>query len=179
MKCRLIVISAVIICAVLWIIGFVRINTNIIQPLDQPYRVGESFHYYGLEITPIDAETYDSDSFKNEFGYDFGGNNTEGLLIVAVKVHVKNISGESIKIKNNLHTWVIETDYFRNGQQIEFAYLNREEPYTAGSDMEYYLFFTFRDGENYQGGIKRLKSAEKRVYFGFYPEARYMLFEEM
>lgn len=166
-----------IVFLIIWSVLFYRINHNIKQPIYSYYEIGDSFLYYGLEITPMKISLYEKNSFENEFGYLLT-EEYDDLLIIVVDLHIKNSSGYDIRIKDSLHTWMIETNNFSNGQNMEFMNLNTSDPYKKDSDVDYKLFFQFMNGINYFGGIEKLKKSEIRLYMSFYPEARCIVFNK-
>ena len=176
MRFRKSLIEVFLLCIILWTAAVVRINKRIVQPVEQAYGVGECFMYYGLEITPLSIDVYAPEEFSKRFKFDFSDSDIAELILVVVKTHVKNFSGCDISLKDNMHTWVLETENFRNGQQMDYMVLNSGNPYEKDAELDYYLVFAFYEGKNYKGGIERLKEAEKKVYLCFYPEARYMYF---
>ena len=101
---------------------------------------------------------------------------TEKDRYIVVNIHVKNISGQDIKIQNTISTWNMSIDNYTNGQSLDLMEFNQIQvsPYQKDAEVDLKLFFRFRDGQTYWGDVEKIKDSPIRIYLSYYPELRYI-----
>ena len=158
-----ILIAVISICVLsVWIIFFIRMHIVVKEPIEEVYRQGDILKYYGLEIAVGDLEIYDFNAEKDRY--------------IVVNIHVKNISGQDIKIQNTISTWNMSIDNYTNGQSLDLMGFNQipVSPYQKDAEVDLKLFFRFKDGQTYRGDIEKIKDSPIRIYLSYYPELRYI-----
>ena len=163
---------------VVWLLFYIRMSFLIKEPEEVVYRQGDTFKYYGLEITPEDLEIYDYNEFKSRYGKpDENYSDEEHDRYVVVNIHSKNKTGKDINIKAGISTWTMSIDNYSNGQSADLMGLNSVRPYEKDADVDLKLFFRFADGQTYQGNIEKIRKSTICIYMSYYPELRYIKYE--
>ena len=174
MKYKRLVILLVIGAILLWGVGYFRINLVYRETEFISYHEGDLFHYQGMDITVGSLERYSAEEFERKTGKSLSLRDRKDTLVVVANLHVKNVSGRDLVLKSGLQHWQIETeDFYCNGQSYELTE-KKNFSYKKDSNMDCQLYFTFHDGSNFQGGLKRLRESSMRIYISYYPEARYI-----
>lgn len=173
-----ILIAVIFICLLsVWFIFFLRMHIAVKEPIEEVYRQGDILKYYGLEITVGDLEVYDFNEFVESYGKpDDMYSDTEKDRYIVVNIHVKNISGQDIRIQNTISTWNMSIDNYTNGQSMDLMTFNQIpiSPYEKDAEVDLKLFFRFTDGQTYQGNVEKIKASPIRIYLSYYPELRYI-----
>lgn len=173
-----ILIAVISICVLsVWIIFFIRMHIVVKEPIEEVYRQGDILKYYGLEIAVGDLEIYDFKGFAESYGEpDEMYSDAEKDRYIVVNIHVKNISGQDIKIQNTISTWNMSIDNYTNGQSLDLMEFNQIQvsPYQKDAEVDLKLFFRFRDGQTYRGDVEKIKDSSIRIYLSYYPELRYI-----
>lgn len=156
---------------IFWALAYVRINSIYKQATQDRYTINQKCMYYGLEIIPIEYKIYRGTEFEKLYNVEIFDEKTEFQYVIVTTIHVKNLAGEYVDIKEGLYTWNIEVGLCGNGQEL---YLNTNEPnpYEKDCDIVYNMYFTM----GYFGTLDELKKEKIRVYMGYYPELRYLEF---
>ena len=124
-----ILIAVISICVLsVWIIFFIRM------------------HIVVKEIAVGDLEIYDFKGFAESYGEpDEMYSDAEKDRYIVVNIHVKNISGQDIKIQNTISTWNMSIDNYTNGQSLDLMGFNhipgryRENQRFSYSDISFLL----------------------------------------
>jgi hypothetical protein len=171
-KCAFLFIAIVLI---VWTALYIKMQVNVKEPIVTKYKQGETFKYFGLEITPNDLELYDYNEFKAKYGEpDKNYSDENNDRYVVVNLHVKNTIGKDIIVKDTISSWMMGIDNYSNGQSYDLLWEKNENPYKKNADVDLKLFYRFVDGENYKGDLKSIKESTIRVYMSFYPEERFI-----
>ena len=175
MRCKWILPIAAGVMLLIWVVGYLWINNRVKQPMKTVYREGDTFLYYGMEITVGKKEVYSAHEFCKISPVRLQADrDLEHGIVLVINFHIRNTSGYDIHLKEGLQNWQAETgDYYYNGQMYELL-MASEYPYKKDSEMDFQMFFFFIDGQNFSGGIESFRESEVRVYMSYYPESRYI-----
>lgn len=181
--CKYILILLTAVVLGVWVYLVYDINRAYPSPAETVHELGQTFEYYGLEITPKSVEIYSYEEMCGKYTelQNTGAESKEKneYMYVIATVHIKNVNINEIVAKDSIVSyWTMETGIAANGMNNELAYIvdYSSNTFENGFDKDIEIPFCVLKDSIENRSKEEILSQGIKIVMNYYPHKEYILF---